>query len=437
MYKDYYDLEVSCASEAALISYLAGIDSALRLDESGIAALTDATTRDEDFALAHAALGRQLQIHGFATEAAEHLEKSASLKSTATPREQSAIDVIAASASFNPAALNMAHSHVDDYPQDVFVLSHLVGPFGLLAFSGQQDWRMQNVALLHATKAAYPSDDWWHMTTCGFMAAEVGALKQARDDGERAWSFCENGNCAHTLTHVHFEAGALDEGAAFINDWKTVHGDRSDMRHHLLWHLALLGRESGASADDMLELYKRELDPSVSDPMPLTTFSDNAALLWRCKLSAIDIPEEIVRDLVRYADTHYPKCGFAFADIHRVMSMALLNNKEHRQACLDELTRLSQESKAELANCMLQFAKGFNAFADCDYAAAVALLEPVMSGSVMLGGSNPQRRIIEETLLEACIRAGQHEKATAILQSRNGGQPAIDSELLGKIDARC
>ena len=50
-----------------------------------------------------------------------------------------------------------------------------------------------------------------------FAGVEIGELKQARDDGEQAWSLCENGNCAHSLTHVHLEAGSLDEGAAFIN----------------------------------------------------------------------------------------------------------------------------------------------------------------------------------------------------------------------------
>jgi len=405
LYKDSYDLPISCASEAALQAYSAGIACALSFDAPGIAELTEATRQDGEFALAHAALGRQLRVHGFSDEAPGHLQIARELKAKTTPREQSAIDVVTASACFDPDALQLAEAHVDAYPQDVFVLSHLLGPFGLLAFSGQRDWRLRNVALLQATQAAYPPDDWWHMTTRAFMAAETGQLQQARDQAERAWALCESGNCAHTLAHVHFEEGAFAESAAFIDDWKAAYGDRSDMRHHLMWHLALLGRETGAAADALLEMYERELDPAISDPMPLTTFSDNAALLWRCKLSGTEIPGSISQDLQRYADTHYPQCGFAFADIHRIMSMALLNNREQRRALVDELARLSQQRDTALAGCMLQFAKGFNAFADSDYAAAAALLQPVVSGSVLLGGSNPQRRIVEETWLEACRRS--------------------------------
>lgn len=407
MYKDNYDLELSCASEAALQAYLAGIEISKGFDAPGITELTEATTQDEEFALAHAALARQFQIHGFASEAKEHSAKSVALKANATPREQSAIEVAAAAASFNPGVLEMARCHVDDYPQDLFVLSYIVGPFGLLAFSGEQDWRVQSMALLQETKAAYPAEDWWHLTARSYAGAEIGDLEQARADGERAWSLRETGNCAHSLVHVHFEAGVLDEGAAFINDWDAVHGDSSDMRHHLLWHLVLLGREGGASPEKLMQMYERELDADISDPMPLTTFSDNAALLWRCKLSGIEVPEKLGQDLVRYADAHYPDCGFAFADIHRVMSVAMLDNRDQRQELIDELDRLSQARDTELDRCMLQFAKGFNAFADDDYAAAVTLLEPVLSGSVLLGGSNPQRRIVEETFLAARTLAGQ------------------------------
>ena len=405
MYKDNYDQQLSCASEAALQAYLTGLEISKGFDAPGINEMKEATTQDDEFALAHAALARQLQIHGFASEAREHSAKSVSLKTSATPREQSAIDVAAASASFDPEALSMARSHVDVYPQDIFVLSYIVGPFGLLAFSGAHDWREQSMALLQETRAAYPADDWWHTTARSYAGAEIGELKQARADGERAWSLHESGNCAHSLVHVHFEDGALDEGAAFINDWKLTHGDTSDMRHHLLWHLVLLGRDGGGDADELMEMYEHELAADISDPMPLTTFSDNAALLWRCKLSGIEVPGKIGEDLVRYADKHYPHCGFAFADIHRVMSVALLNNAERRQALVDELDRLYREHDTELARCMLQFAKGFYAFADADYAAAVTLLKPVLPGSVLLGGSNPQRRIVEETFLEATTRA--------------------------------
>jgi hypothetical protein len=266
-FRDNYDLEVTCSGDAAMQAYLSGIECSLRFDRPGIAELTEAVTQDEEFALAHAALGRQLLIHGFRKESADQLTRALDLKDRVTPREQAAIDVIDRAASADSQALDMAKSHVESFPQDVFVLSHLLGPFGLLAFSGTRDWSKQNLALLRATKPAYRADDWWHITTRGFFRAEIGELTEAREDCERAWSISENGNCAHSLAHLHFEAGALDEGRAFINDWITSYGDESDMRHHMFWHLAFLDLESGADVDEIFSVYERELDPEVSDPM--------------------------------------------------------------------------------------------------------------------------------------------------------------------------
>ncbi len=79
------------------------------------------------------------------------------------------------------------------------------------------------------TKSPSPSS-----RTVNFLPRSATDFSNSTNDGERAWSLCESGNCAHSLAHVHFEDGALDEGAAFINDWQLLHGDTSDMRHHLL-----------------------------------------------------------------------------------------------------------------------------------------------------------------------------------------------------------
>ena len=397
MFKDNYDLELSCASANACSAYLAGIDNALRLDHPGIRELTEAVDRDPDFALAHAALARQLQIHGLTEKVAGHLDRAVSLKPAATRREQSAIDVIVAAAHFREDALKLASRHTEEFPRDIFILSHIVGPFGLLAFSGQRAWREENVALLDALKNSYPADDWWYLSTLSFTAAEVGDLVAARKYGEHAWRLSENGNCAHSLAHVHFEEAAVDEGMDFIDKWLGTRGVDSDMRHHLVWHLALLLREQGAPASELLAIYERELDPRVSDPMPLSTFSDNAALLWRCSLSGLEIPADIRQDLADYADRHYPDNGFAFADIHRIMSTALHDSDAERRALADGISRAKDYSGTRLGVALVRYAEGFYAFASRDFATAIERLEPVVADSVLLGGSNPQRRIVEET----------------------------------------
>ena len=435
MYKDKFDLEVTCSGDAAMQAYLSGIECSLHFDRPGIDEFSEAIAQDEEFALAHAALGRQLFTHGRGVESSTHLDIAVSLKGQATQREQDAITVIAAAARANPQAIAMAQAHVAAWPQDIFVLAHLLGPFGLLAFSGSKNWGAQNVALLDTTESAYPSDDWWRLTTRGFFEAEQGQLIQARKDCERAWSINENGNCAHSIAHLHFEAGAIDEGKAFINDWVSKYGSQSDMRHHLIWHLSFLDLESGFDSSQVFDWYGRELDPRVNDPTPLETLCDNASLLWRCHLSGEKIPANVREEMLRYAEVSFASCGFAFADTHRAMAAALHPDDRKLKELLQQLGAVAEKRGTRVAACVYQYAEGFGAFANEAYDDVVTILEPVLPDSVLLGGSNPQRRIVEDTYLEACIRSGRDEQARAVLLGRNRETSVFDSNLLDKIGA--
>ena len=433
MFKDTYDLEVTCSSDAAFQAYLSGTECSLRFDQPAISELTEAVTLDDDFALAHVALARQFLIHGLSGDIDTHLNRALELKDRVTPREQGTIDVAERAARFDPQAIAMARSHVETYPRDVFVLAHLLGPFGLLAFSGTKDWCAQNVALLDATRSSYRDDDWWHLTTSGFFAAEQGKHSQARNDCERAWLVSENGNCAHSMAHMHFEAGALEEGRAFINDWISEYGDHSDMRHHLAWHISLLDLETGVNPSETLKLYAQELDPTVSEPTPLETFCDNASFLWRCHLLGEDVPAEAVADMFAYGEENFGAGGFAFADIHRAMMSALRRDKRKHEVFVKHLAGVAEKRATTVAESVRIYAESFGAFANENYNDTVTMLEPALSGSVMLGGSNPQRRIVEETFLQACLRAKKFKKVRALIEARKRSDSNFDKKLLDDI----
>lgn len=435
MYKDAYGLEVTCASDAAMQSFLAGISCALRFDHPGIDELREAVAHDDEFALAHATLGRQLLIHGFKESSKTHMKKAVSLADNASTREQRAITAMDHVARFKPDAMQIVRAHVDEYPQDVFVLSYLLGPFGMLAFSGQEDWGQQNRDLLRKTQPVYREDDWWHITTRGFFAAESGELSLAREECERAWSIDQNGNCAHTLAHMHFEADVGREGRTFLEDWLARYGDDSDMRHHMHWHVSLLDMEDGVPADEIYELYDRELDHNVCDPMPLTTFSDNAAFLWRSSLLGIAIEPSKSEALWDYAGQHYPRYGFGFADIHRIMAASLHPDPGMQMECANHLHQVAKESGSRMAECLEIFAQGFAAYGNESYDEAVELLAPALADSVLLGGSNPQRRIVEDTYLAACLRAERLEEARAVVLGRARKNSKFDQAVLRSTDS--
>ena len=79
---------------------------------------------------------------------------------------------------------------------------------------------------------------------------------------------------------------------------------------------------------------------------------------------------------------------------------------------------------------------GIQAFAEEDYTQAVRLMEPVFPQLVRIGGSHAQREVFEDTMLEACIRAEQFEKAEAMLRDRlKQRESARDTFWLGRVQA--
>ena len=140
----------------------------------------------------------------------------------------------------DPSALKLALAHARSNPRDVLVLLHIIGPFGLLAFSGRRDWREENTRLVEDVRPEYADDDWWMQATCGFTYAESGELDAAIAAAERSWQLRETGNSAHAIAHALFERSEHEVGLGFLDEWETSLGPRSDLWHHMTWHRALV-----------------------------------------------------------------------------------------------------------------------------------------------------------------------------------------------------
>ena len=429
---DHYGLEIS-SSGPAVDTWQAGLDASLAFDQSGIIELSEAVRLEPDFALAHVLLARQQMIYGQWQQGQQSLAMALSLSTKVSKREASQIDVTAKASSGDPKSLALAKAHLSQWPTDVFVFAQIVGPFGLLAFSGQSNWREQCLALLEQYATKFPANDWWFLSTLAFALAETGDLLNAENVAEHAWDIAKKGTCAHSLSHVHFELGALETGIEYINHWANeCGGTKSDMCHHLRWHEALFNLELGNSdAGFMQTVYRQYLDPKVSDPMPLSTYSDNASLLWRCALSDYQVPAQFISATVSYGKQHFADVGFAFADIHTIVITALSKDKAVQNELLEKLYRLED---FQVKNLLVQLHNGMSAFANGDFTQSASLLKGTLDKSVGLGGSNPQRRIVEESYLAACMNAGDKESAIALLEQRLTKRPSpFDEKLLATL----
>jgi hypothetical protein len=85
---------------------------------------------------------------------------------------------------------------------------------------------------------------------------------------------------------------------------------------------------------------------------------------------------------------------------------------------VDGLQAMADNGDSCALEATLPLVKGIGAFGQGDYAEAVRLMEPVFPQLTRVGGSHAQRLVFEDTLLEACLRAEEFDKATAMLQER-------------------
>ena len=86
---------------------------------------------------------------------------------------------------------------------------------------------------------------------------------------------------------------------------------------------------------------------------------------------------------------------------------------------------------------MLPLVEGVAAFARAEYETAWRTLEPLSGEIVRTGGTNAQREVFEDTLVEAYLRAGQFGKAESLLRRRlNRRSSARDLVWLQRAQAR-
>jgi hypothetical protein len=85
--------------------------------------------------------------------------------------------------------------------------------------------------------------------------------------------------------------------------------------------------------------------------------------------------------------------------------------------------RVPKDPTGLVGTVLIPLGEGLQAFARGEYRTAIDRIEPLRSRLVELGGSRAQRDVFHDTLLEACFRAGDAERATRLLAERVARRP--------------
>ena len=427
--KDRFDLPVTCTSAAAVENYVAAVDLLLSAWPGAETLLERALAADPDFALAHIARGRMLQLQTRMPEARAAAARARALADRLTTRERQHIEAVALSIEGAAGdAWAIVREHVAEFPRDALPLSLALGVFGLLGFSGRRDHHEAQLALLEEL-APHWGDDWWFLGYLGWAYIETGEVAKGTRLVELSLAGnLRNAHAAHQRVHGFFEAGDANGGAGFIEPWLKGYDWSGPLHCHLSWHLALFELARG-NPERARSLYLENIRPSVAQAAPMLVLADAASFLWRWRF--YDVAPALDREwaeVAAHAQRHFPQASLAFADLHAALAEAATGDDEGLQHRIDGLRSLARHGRLPPGEVAPALCAAVAALGRGDSAAAAEILGPALAELPRIGGSHAQREVFEDSLITAYLRSRQSAKAAPLLRVRLNRRPSARDE---------
>ena len=425
MLADRYDLPVSTASAAARDAYVEGYDLALTLYPGAVEAFDRALATDPGLALAHAGKAQILMREGKAAAARTALAAAKDIAASVSARETGHIRFFdLAFSGQTDAAIDALYAHLAEWPRDALMIATAANPNGVISGSGRLGQKQRIAALLDSLAPHY-GDDYWFLSYHAIALSEDGRLAAARPKIERSVALNpNNAHAAHGVAHVSYESGDPDSGREFLSSWLATYPRDGAFYGHLSWHLALfeLGAGNWTAAQ---QRYRDAIALDRHSGGPQQKMTDGTAFLWRSELAGHPRDAAAWRALYDFGANALPRPGAALADLHVILTHAVMRDDAALDARTRQMEELAREGRYLSGSYLPELSRGFVAFERGDYPAAIAALAPLARQNERIGGSRAQHDLIEFTLLRAYLNADRLEEARQVLITRRPGASGV------------
>lgn len=415
--RDRYELPLTTMSSNAVDLYIDGTDRSLSGNVGAEVKLNEATQIDEGFAMAHAALAVHHARLRQPEQALASVERASQTASGLSRRERQHIAVIHESlAGDGQLALQLAREHLDDFPSDGYILQQFTG---LMTGTGSKTRIQQTLNEIERRETAF-GDDWFYLGLRSFYLHESDRFEESRHYAERSLQGNpRNGNASHNMAHVFYETSDYAGGLDFLNDWIVGYNAQAPFFSHLNWHMALFELTQGCYARAQ-EIYEQCIRPSVLEKKgglgpPL---ADATSYLWRLELYGKGASARDWSEVRAFAADQAAKPGIAFQDAHAALALAATRDQITMDDLIDGLNMMVSTGNTFVADVVLPLVKGIEAFGREAYDDTIRYMEPIDDLIVALGGSQAQRQVFHDTLLEAYLRTQRFEQAETMLRKR-------------------
>jgi tetratricopeptide (TPR) repeat protein len=423
MIEDAQGHRLSGATAASVGDYDQAVRAFNLVHGDAVGAFDAAREAAPDFVMAHLGKAWLLTMAndpGLLTQAVALVEATRSL--TRNEREQAHFDALSHQVQgARAAAVAVLDRHLMHYPFDLMAHQAATLADGFLGrFHWVRDRSARALPLWSKDQPGYGTMLAFH----AFGLEEAGDYARAEDESREAaelepLSFWPH----HTVTHVMEMTGRPEDGLGWMAArealWSTP--DHTN-RVHIWWHKTLFHIELG-QYDAALALYD---GPIRATQRPLGNSLTNAsALLWRLDTLGCDIGDRW-HELAAVWEGHADGKCLVFTDIHAAMAELRSGQEarvEQRLAAMRETAAGDAEAARLYRRVGIPIVEALSAFHRGAYEETIALLLRTRFDLWQIGGSHAQRDVVDWTLIEAAVRAGQRDVALSLAHERVGTRP--------------
>ncbi|MBL8701721.1 MAG: tetratricopeptide repeat protein [Alphaproteobacteria bacterium] len=308
-----------------------------------------------------------------------------------------------------------------DHPHDILALQ---AGQALDFFVG--DSRMLRDRIARALPAWSPAMPDYHgvLGMHAFGLEEMGDYTAAERAGRRAIELEPRDSWAqHAVAHVCEMQGRQRDGIAWMRGNEDGWTRDNFFKVHNWWHLAMFHLDLGET-DAVLKLYDESIYGTRTGAV--LDMVDASAMLWRLILRGVDVGgrwQGVAEDWA----TLTASSNYAFNDAHAMMAFVGAGRRADGDAVLALQAapkRDGDDNAAFIREVGAPVTQAIRAFGDGDHGTAIRLLRPARNIAARFGGSHAQRDLIDLTLIESALRAGEDALARALTAERMAVKPS-------------
>jgi tetratricopeptide (TPR) repeat protein len=392
---------------------------------------------DPEFAMAHA-------VRALALTAGRHvrflpmmrsgLEKAKAGGAPLSAHESAYIEALEHAVDRRPdLAIAVYKRILDEHPCDMFM--HRLAQQELFNFGRKAEmYELAETAAPHwspemtdypifLSNRAFGNEEMLHYAE----AERYGREAIERDPGD-PWG-------AHAVAHVLVMQGRVEDGVNWLEGLCGNWAGKNQIVHHNWWHLCLFLLERGEH-ERILELFDTEVYNPASPliqamPDNVIDVTNVAALLLRLELRGVDAGERW-QVVLEPAEGRIGNHAHPFTSAHAAIILAACGRFEQADELIRSMTDFADTDDGPFGVCMrkaaLPAAKAAIAHRRGDHEAVVAGFMPGRLDLVAMGGSQAQRDVFFQILVDSCRQLGRKEELAQLAQDIS----AIGFEAVGQ-----